>query len=65
MCRSMEKFKSAQLYQEEIIPAIVDYSKPETIQPFVEKAEIVVECATMTPSKEIVLILIIISICFL
>ena len=61
MCRSLEKFKAARLFQEEIIPAIVDYSKPETIKPFVEKAGIVVECATMTPTKEIVCIFFIIN----
>ena len=40
--------------QEEILPAIVDYTMPETIKPFVEKAGIVIECATMTPTKDIV-----------
>ena len=55
MCRSLEKFKSARLYQEEILPAIADYGKPETVKPFVEKAGIIVECATMTPTKEIVI----------
>ena len=58
----MEKFKAARLIEEEIIPAIIDYSKPETIKPFVEKAGIIIECATTTPSKEIVFITIIIII---
>ena len=36
------------------MPAIVDYTKPETNKPFVDKAGIGIESTTVTPTKDIV-----------
>ena len=54
LVRNEVKARSALLLEEEIIPVYGDALKPETYQSVLKECGIIIECATLTPSSEIV-----------